>query len=111
MDAKVGRHVVTPRIGKPVEINALWYAALADGRRSPSMREAIRSRTKRRRAARRASSASGTPRRGCLFDVLDGPEGNDPAIRPNQLFAVALAPELLAPERARAVVDVCVRDL
>jgi glycogen debranching enzyme len=43
--------------------------------------------------------------------VLDGPEGNDPSIRPNQLFAVALAPELLARERARAVVDVCQREL
>jgi glycogen debranching enzyme len=43
--------------------------------------------------------------------VLDGPHGDDPAIRPNQLFVVALAPELLTPERARAVVDVCARDL
>ena len=113
MDAKVGDHVITPRIGKPVEINALWFAALQDGRAvSPSTARPIRSRTTmRRRACARRSSASGTRERGCCFDVLDGPDGDDPAIRPNQLFAVALAPELLTPERARAVVDVCVREL
>jgi glycogen debranching enzyme len=112
MDAKVGGRVITPRIGKPVEINALWFAALKttahfaehDGQDSLPYEDA---------AARvRASFARyWNPERGCCFDVLDGPDGNDPAIRPNQLFAVALAPELLGPERARAVVDVCEREL
>jgi glycogen debranching enzyme len=112
MDAKVGDHVVTPRIGKPVEINALWFAALKTAAHfaehcaaDPQPFEDAAGRV--RAAFERFWNAD----RGCCFDVIDGPDGNDPAIRPNQLFVVALAPELLAPERARAVVDVCVRDL
>jgi glycogen debranching enzyme len=112
MDAKVGDHVITPRIGKPVEVNALWFAALqttahfaahcgADPQ--PYADAAAR--------VRESFARFWNGARGCCFDVIDGPAGDDPAIRPNQLFAVALAPELLAAERARAVVDVCVRDL
>ena len=112
MDAKVGDHVVTPRIGKPVEINALWFAALkttahfaehcgADPH--PYEEAAARVQT--------AFEKFWNEDRGCCFDVLDGPDGNDPSIRPNQIFVVALAPELLSTERARAVVDVCVREL
>ena len=112
MDAKVGDRVITPRIGKPVEINALWFAALktagtfaehCDEDPLPYEDAAAR--------VRESFARFWNEDRGCLFDVLDGPDGNDPAIRPNQLFAVALAPELLTPTRARAVVDVCVRDL
>jgi glycogen debranching enzyme len=112
MDAKVDGCVITPRIGKPVEINALWFAALKttahfaehDGADPLPYEDA---------AARVLESFERfwNPERGCCFDVIDGPEGDDPAIRPNQLFAVALAPELLGPERSRAVVDVCARDL
>ncbi len=112
MDAKVGDHVVTPRIGKPVEINGLWFAALKTTAHfaehcnaDPQPYEDA--------AARVADAFERfwNDERGCCFDVIDGPDGNDPSIRPNQLFVVALAPELLAPERARAVVDVCVREL
>jgi predicted glycogen debranching enzyme len=112
MDAKVGDHVVTPRIGKPVEINALWFAALKTTAHfaehcaeDPQPYEDAAARV------REGFERFWNDERGCCFDVLDGPGGNDPAIRPNQLFAVALAPELLAPERARAVVDACVREL
>jgi len=49
--------------------------------------------------------------RGYCFDVLDGPDGNDPSLRPNQLFAVSLHAGALAPEQARAVVDACSREL
>jgi glycogen debranching enzyme len=112
MDAKVDDLVVTPRIGKPVEINALWYAALrtvaaitesCDGDPQPYAD-----------AAARVAASFGrfwnAARRAC-FDVIDGPDGDDPALRPNQLFVVALAPELLGAERARAVVDVCAAEL
>jgi glycogen debranching enzyme len=51
------------------------------------------------------------PERGCCFDVVDGPDGDDAALRPNQLVAVAFAPELLGPERSKAVVDACSREL
>jgi predicted glycogen debranching enzyme len=112
MDAKVGDRVITPRIGKPVEINALWYAALATTARFAE--HCAESPLPYKEAAARVRGSFGrfwNVDRMCCFDVLDGPSGNDPAIRPNQLFVVALAPELLAPERARAVVDVCMRDL
>ena len=112
MDAKVGDRVITPRIGKPVEINALWFAALQTTAHfaehcaaDPQPYEDAAARV------REAFERYWNEERGCCFDVIDGPGGDDPAIRPNQLFVVALAPELLAPERARAVVDVCVREL
>jgi predicted glycogen debranching enzyme len=112
MDAKVGNHVVTPRIGKPVEINALWFAALRTT--AHFAQHCSADPQPYEDAAARVRESFGrfwNGERGCCFDVIDGPGGNDPAIRPNQLFTVALAPELLAPERARAVVDVCVREL
>jgi len=112
MDAKVGELVVTPRIGKPIEVNALWYAALTtlaaltdacDGDAAPYAAAAERV------ASSFARFWNGA--RGACFDVIDGPGGDDPALRPNQLFAVALAPALLGPERSRAVVDACAREL
>ena len=48
---------------------------------------------------------------GCCFDVLDTPSGDDPSIRPNQIFAVSLAASPLSPERQRGVVEVCARRL
>ena len=112
MDAKVGDWVVTPRIGKPVEINALWYNALrimadfarllgepADGY------EAL---------AERACSGFArfwNEAAGCCYDLLDGPEGNDPALRPNQLFAVSLPHSPLTSRQQRGVVDACARHL
>jgi glycogen debranching enzyme len=48
---------------------------------------------------------------GYLYDVLDGPEGNDPVLRPNQHFAVSLRHSPLTPERQKAVVDTCARHL
>ncbi len=112
MDAKVGDVVVTPRIGKPVEINALWFAALNTAAAFAEHNDDDPAPFEEAAARVRASfDRYWNAERGCCFDVLDGPAGNDPAIRPNQLFAVALAPELLGTERARAVVDVCARDL
>jgi glycogen debranching enzyme len=49
--------------------------------------------------------------RGYCYDVIDGPEGNDPSLRPNQLFAVSLPHSPLSFERQRAIVDVCEREL
>jgi len=111
MDARVGDWVVTPRIGKPVEINALWYNALRAlagfarrlGRDDPWTALAARV---ERSFARFWCEATG----GC-YDVIDGPDGDDAAIRPNQLFAVALPASPLPPERQRRVVDACARHL
>jgi predicted glycogen debranching enzyme len=112
MDAKVDGWVVTPRIGKPVEINALWYnalrsmAAFADllGEDPvPYQTQADQVYTSFDRYWNAA--------RGYCFDVLDTPLGDDPVLRPNQLFAVSLHYPVLTGDRAQAVVDVCAQHL
>jgi glycogen debranching enzyme len=116
MDAKVGDWVVTPRIGKPVEINALWYRALVSMGSFAATREDVLA---ERRFAKLASRTLRSFRQrfwsrahGYLADVVDGPGGGaDCSLRPNQILAVSLDPELLEREQARAVVDVCAREL
>ncbi|HET9401274.1 MAG TPA: amylo-alpha-1,6-glucosidase [Candidatus Acidoferrales bacterium] len=108
MDARVNGVPVTPRIGKPVEINALWLNAvstisdLAEGlsRPIPSFR---------RLAGRIRTSFAKfwNPGRNFCFDVIDGPQGNDGALRPNQIFAASLRVTGLTAEQNRAVVDAC----
>jgi predicted glycogen debranching enzyme len=112
MDAKVGDWVVTPRIGKPVEINALWYNALRAmawfarrlGRPTEPW-DALGDRVKR------GFDRFWHPRKQYCYDVVDGPTAFDDALRPNQIFAVALAESPLSAERQRRVVDVCARHL
>ena len=109
MDAKVGDWVVTPRLGKPIEVNALWYNALRtveDFARTRGAAERYR-----RYADRVAQSFERfwNGARAYCFDVLDGPAGDDPTIRPNALFAVALEHPALAAEHHRSVVDTCAR--
>lgn len=112
MDAKVGDWVVTPRIGKPVEINALWYNALrilaAFARQLGEPDEEFTAAADQVQASFARFWNTGT---GYCYDVLDGPAGHDPALRPNQLFAVALTHSPLAPPQQRAVVDACARAL
>jgi predicted glycogen debranching enzyme len=112
MDAKVGDWVVTPRTGKAVEINALWYNALSTmasfarrlGQPADSW-DALAMRV--REGFERFWNAPA----GYCYDVIDGPSGNDDTIRPNQIFAVSLAESPLPPDRQRRVVDVCARRL
>lgn len=109
MDAKVGDRVITPRIGKPVEVQALWINALHVAERfEPSWRSL------RQRAT--ASFLARFPRGdGSLFDVVDADhvEGdNDPSFRPNQIFAVGGLPlAVLEGEPARKLVDLVERRL
>lgn len=107
MDARVGDRVITPRHGKPVEINALWYNALRlMAHWAQALGECSASQAWSREADRVQASfeaAFWNPARGCLFDVVSD-AGNDPAVRPNQLFAVGLPFPLLSPARRRAVV-------
>jgi predicted glycogen debranching enzyme len=112
MDAKVGDWVITPRIGKPVEVNALWYNALRTiaklARRigKPHQEyEAIADRALAR------FSRFWNANLGYCYDVLDGPHGDDPALRPNQLFAVSLPESPLTSSQQRGVVDVCAQTL
>ncbi|MCM1981226.1 amylo-alpha-1,6-glucosidase [Lyngbya confervoides] len=118
MDAKVGDWVVTPRIGKPIEVNALWYSALrtlaqlARQLHKPHQKyEAMANRTQAR------FTRFWNPTAGYCYDVLDGPAGHEADLRPNQLLAVSLpmlwgnGHRLLSPPQAKQVVDVCGRVL
>jgi predicted glycogen debranching enzyme len=112
MDVKVQDWVITPRTGKPVEVNALWYNALrsmaefaiALGRSSTAY-QAMGQRVQE--SFDRFWYAQG----GYLYDVIDGPEGNDAKLRPNQLFTVSLHHSPLERVRQKAIVDVCARYL
>jgi predicted glycogen debranching enzyme len=107
MDAKVGDWVVTPRRGKAVEINALWYNALrllADWLHEAQNPEAdgLAAHADKTRASfnRRFWHAAGE----YLYDVVDGENGDDAAFRPNQIFAIALEHPVLDREYWEAVV-------
>jgi predicted glycogen debranching enzyme len=115
MDAKAGDWVVTPRRGKAVEINALWYNALrlmqgwlADAN-DPAGAERMQ------RAAERAYAAFNrrfwNAERGYLNDVVDGEQGDDPACRPNQLFAISLRHPVLDPSYFVPVLEAVEREL
>jgi len=112
MDAKIGDWVVTPRIGKPIEVNALWYNALCtiDGFAQMLGQDAspYRDLGSRSRASfeRFWNDAENYP-----FDVIDGPNGNDASIRPNAAFAVALPFRPFQSRREHAIVDRIARDL
>jgi predicted glycogen debranching enzyme len=112
MDAKVGDWVVTPRIGKPVEINALWYNALRA--MAGFARRLKRPATEWDAAADRVRDAFGrfwSESAGHCYDVLEGPHGDDLSLRPNQIFAVSLPESPLSAERQQRVVDACARHL
>ena len=110
MDAKVGEWVVTPRRGKAVEINALWYNALellADWLRDADQATDAASwqrHAERARASfnRRFWYAAG----GYLYDVVDGEAGDDAACRPNQIFAISLQHPVLERQRWVPVLEV-----
>ncbi len=105
MDAKVGDWVVTPRTGKPVEINALWYQALRVMARFASHLRGDRERYETLAGQARAGfERFWNPATGYCYDVLDGPQGDDPTLRPNQLLAVSLTYSPLSEERQRGVV-------
>jgi predicted glycogen debranching enzyme len=108
MDAKVGDWVVTPRRGKPVEINALWFNAvsllagwLRSFERDASQLEAVAERT-RASFNRRFWYDEGQ----YLYDIVDGAAGDDAALRPNQIFALALRHPILDRARWQRIVDV-----
>ena len=109
MDAKIGDWVVTPRTGKPVEIQALWYNALCV---IALLRDDASEATQQ--AARAQASFRQrfwNPARACLYDNI-APDGTpDPAVRPNQIFAVSLHHAILSGSEARAVVDHVQREL
>jgi predicted glycogen debranching enzyme len=116
MDAKHGDQAFTPRIGKPVEINALWLNALDVGIRLASFVRDMGEKHFCLSLLNRASSSFSrfwNEERACLYDVIDvdGGSTHDPSIRPNQLLAVSLPYTALPPAQMRAVVDCSGREL
>jgi predicted glycogen debranching enzyme len=108
MDARVGDRVVTPRIGKPVEINALWYNAMAAMAAMAGRIGAPAARYHTAAAkARQGFSRFVIPDGDGLYDVIDGPDGPDRSLRPNQIFAVSLPASPLDPALQRAVLRRC----
>jgi 4-alpha-glucanotransferase len=111
MDAKVDDWVVTPRMGKPVEINALWYNALRIMSAFAARLGQEDSFSAPAEAARRGFARFVRADGEGLYDVIDGPNGDDASIRPNQIFAVSLPHSPLAPHDQTRVVAVCRRRL
>ena len=109
MDAKVDDWVVTPRRGKAVEINALWYNALrllegwlrdVGHDRADAVADAAE------RCRKSFNERFWNGERGFLFDVVDGPDGNDPVCRPNQVLSISLSHPVLERERWEPVIRV-----
>jgi predicted glycogen debranching enzyme len=113
MDAKVGDWVVTPRIGKPVEINALWFNALETmASLAPAAKQSAEPFAKLAARAKQSFAKFWNSAAGYCYDVIDVPGmGNDATLRPNQIFAVSLPQSPLPAEQQKAVVDICARRL
>ena len=112
MDAKVGDWVVTPRVGKPIEVNALWLNALVT---MTQFARALGLRTEAyeflAKCARDGFKRFWNGSANYCYDVIDGPEPCDSSLRPNQILAVSLPECPLSGEQQLAVVDACARHL
>src|SRR2546426_3183748 len=114
MDAKVGDWVVTPRHGKPVEIQALWYNALCI---MEDLAQKLGDNNGRKRFNSMAALTKWSFNRlfwneaaGCLYDVVNG-DDRDASIRPNQTFAVSLANSMVSKQRAKSILRVVEQNL
>ncbi len=127
MDVKIDGQAVTPRSGKAVEINALWYNALrsmaaftvqlqssispistaAPSRTSDLISHETNHYARLADRVERSFQFFWNPSMGCCYDTIDGPNGDDSALRPNQIFAVSLHYSPLVAARQRAIVDQC----
>ena len=117
MDAKIGDLVITPRIGKPIEINALWYNALviisAIGQHLDIPNQEYQEMAKQ---TAKGFNRYWDEKLGYCYDVIDTPQGNDSSLRPNQLFAIALPnpklleklrlPSLLTPTQEKKIMEI-----
>ena len=114
MDAKVGDWVVTPRHGKPVEIQALWYNALrvmeelAERFGDPNAQQQYGATADKARAS--FNELFWNDDSGCLYDVVNA-EVRDASIRPNQVIAISLRHTMLSTERAASILRVVEREL
>jgi len=114
MDAKIGERVMTPRHGKPVEIQALWYNALCVMEQLAEKfgQKAIKKSYKQISKSARLSfdRLFWNEETGCLYDVVNGDE-RDASIRPNQILAISLANSLVSKTRAKSILRVVEREL
>lgn len=112
MDVRVGDWVATPRHGKPVEINALWYNALRimESLCEKFDEDASAYRTRAEQVKESFNAKFWHSANQCLFDVVDGDEPDD-HIRPNQVYAVSLPFSLLPEEQEKAVVALVEKEL
>jgi predicted glycogen debranching enzyme len=115
MDAKVEGWVVTPRRGKAVEINALWYNALRLLESWLGQEDEAQAAGEVKKLADQAYASFNerfwNPQASYLFDVIDGPAGNDDALRPNQVFAISLDHPVLERSGWEPVMEVVTREL
>jgi predicted glycogen debranching enzyme len=114
MDAKVGDWVVTPRHGKPVEIQALWYNALRVMEHLAGKFDDVSAKQQYGAMADKARASFNemfwNEQAGCLYDVVNGAD-RDASIRPNQVMAISLANSMLSKERAASILRVVEREL
>jgi predicted glycogen debranching enzyme len=111
MDARVDGKPITPRKGNAVEVNALWYNSLKIMEFfSQALDEEFRYRELVKKIENNFIKIFWNEKRGCLFDCVDG-SFRDPAIRPNQIFALSLPFQLLDGEKAEEVLSVVTREL
>ena len=117
MDAKIGEWVVTPRTGKPVEINTLWINALETMARLSRLLNKSPDNYERLSAqAKNSFQKFWNTERNCCFDVIDVPgsaksDGKDATLRPNQILAVSLPVSPLRKDQQKSVVDICAQRL
>ncbi|MBI5928931.1 MAG: glycogen debranching enzyme family protein [Chloroflexi bacterium] len=122
MDVKIGGKALTPRVGKPVEVNALWINALLImqhlAEKLAEYDEAERYKTHAQRAIESFNKRFWSALKGWMYDVIDGPGAavgeliNDDTLRPNQLLALSLPFRVLQDaEKSKQVMDVCAREL
>jgi predicted glycogen debranching enzyme len=113
MDARVNGQEVTPRIGKPIEVNALWHNALKTiASLAPIVGKSSGPFLKMATAVEQSFQKFWNPSGGYCYDVIDAPGiGVDLALRPNQILAVSLPNSPLTAEQQKCVVDTCARQL
>lgn len=119
MDAKVGDVSFTPRIGKPVEVQALWFNALRTlsefATRDGDEPTRVLCDEWSDKVHANFAAKFWNPQTGCLYDVIDGDstssQNNDASVRPNQIFAVSLPHSLLSRQQEQSVVSVVQREL
>jgi predicted glycogen debranching enzyme len=112
MDAKIGNYVVTPRIGKTIEVNALWYNAIKNMEKFATiLNQDNKKYSQLSNLIEQGFERFWNENLGYCYDVIDGPNGNDESLRPNQIIAVSLNYSPLNQYQKRNIIDICGKNL